>query len=329
MAKEIDDLVFRDGKWINHLGQNMTPLVRQIIVDARQHERNGIEIEKAISEPIDAAQGVSGAIAIVTGNEEADSILTKAFGFLDKYLGPTGQGDGDGKRIPIVGHGKMYNFYSSMSARLRNTLTQDSAEDDRVLDNEWGIGGLMSLASIFQGGRAIKKAEVDVESFTRIIKDIRDDPDLTPAEMEGLIADNVNRLVEVAFHEYAHALDYKYDGRNWWYKDSGHFAPVTLKALQALVIDLQEKGEIPEDADVGEIIATPHVFAALLTDKNIKRSRISRIGQALGISDGTPDALEPYRPMLMYLQKLYESDTGKALLRLSADERPGAGERIL
>ena len=324
LALEIDDLTFKDGRWLNYMGQNITPLVSQLIVDARQHERNGIEIEEAISEPIDAAQGVSGAIAVVTDNEEAKTIITKAFSFLDKYLGATGQGDGEGKRIPIVGHDKMFNFYAAMSARLRDTLTQDSSEDEG-----WammGLGGLMSMAAIFQGGRATKKAEVDIEAFTRNLRTIRNDPNLTPAEMEIAISKVVERLVDVTFHEYAHALDYKHNPKNPKYRDTGNFAPVSRNAIWALIRDLQEKGEISAGADLKEILAKPHLFAALLTDENIKGKRIARIGQALGISD--PDALEAYRPMLMYLKKLYETDTGKALLRLSADERPGAGDRV-
>ena len=321
LSEEIAGLTVVDGRWVNYKGQNITPFISQLIADARQHERNAIEIEEAISEPIDAAQGVSGSIAVVTDNEEAKSILTKAFSFLDKYIKPTSQGNQD-KRIPIVGSDKFYNFYAIMSNRIRNNLTQDSSEDERVD----GISGLMSMSALIQGGKPTKKAEVDIEAFARLVQDIRNDPDLTPAEKEEAIAQRVVRLVEVGYHEYAHALDYVHDPTAIPDADSGQFRPVTMKAMWALVRDLQQKGEIPEDANLKDIIAKPHLFAALLTDENIKGKRTTRIGQALGIS--RRDNLEAYRPTLMFLKDLFETDTGQALIRLSSDERPGYGDRL-
>ena len=321
LSEEISGLTAVDGRWVNYKGQNITPLVSQLIADARGHERNAIEIEEAISEPIDAAQGVSGSIAVVTDNEEAKSILTKAFSFLDKYIKPTSQGNQD-KRIPIVGNDKSYNFYAVMSARLRNNLTQDSAADERVD----GIGGLMDMTALIQGGKPTKKAEVDVEAFARIVQDIRDNPNLTPAEKEIAIAQRVVRLVEVGYHEYAHALDYVHDPDAWADRDSGQFSPVTVNAMWTLLKDLQQKGVIPEDANLRDILAKPHLFAALLTDENIKGKRTTRIGQALGISRS--DKLKAYRPTLMFLKELYETDTGQALIRLSSDERQGYGDRM-
>ena len=323
LSEEIAGLTAVDGRWVNYKGQNITPLVSQLIADARGHERNAIEIEEAISEPIDAAQGVSGSIAIITDNEEAKSILTKAFSFLDKYLKPTSQGNQD-KRIPILGSDKFFNFYSVMSARLRDTFSQDSSDDEKPT----GIGGLMSMAAIIQGGNPTKKAEVDVEAFARLVQDIRDNPNLTSAQKEVAIAAHVVRLVEVGYHEYAHALDYVYDPTKFFGRDSGQFYPATLKAMSALVRDLQEEGKLALDADLDNIIATPHLFAALLTDENIKGKLTSRIGQALGVSRSDKNKLEAHRPMLMFLKELYETDTGKALIRLSSDERQGYGERI-
>ena len=323
LSEEIAGLTVVDGRWVNYKGQNITPFISQLIADARLHERNAIEIEEAISEPIDLAQGVSGSIAVVTDNEEAKSILTKAFSFLDKYLKPTSQGNQD-KRIPILGSDKFFNFYSVMSARLRDTFSQDSSDNEKPT----GIGGLMSMSAITQGGNPTKKAEVDVEAFARLVQDIRNNPDLTSAQKEVAIAAQVVRLVEVGYHEYAHALDYLYDPTATPGVESGQFRPVTMKAMWALVRDLQEKGKIPAGADLREIIAKPHLFAALLTDENIKGKLTSRIGQALGVSRSDKDKLQAYRPMLMYLKELYETDTGQALLRLSSDERQGYGERI-
>ncbi len=245
LGKYLKNLRYENGVWKTDEVSDLTVLVQQIIDDARAREANAVEIVEALEDPVDAAEGISGAVAIIVDDPEVSGIISNAIGLLNGFLNPlsVSQGDDRDERLPITG--KVYNFFQEM-------------ESERA---EGNFHGLMTMAAIFDGGKFTKKVELDIETHANAIQEIRNNPDLTPEDKEIAIQQQMNVLVTVLFHEMAHAIDFKEEGFKVENPDEvwGTFYAQSYLAVWTLVQD-------------AEILRDPTKFVKFLTDENIENA---------------------------------------------------------